>query len=185
MTNEAEASGGTDPETDSALLGRLLTRLREAATSGNASHYKQWALETDGVGAAKVVPLWNGAGMGPVDSAVTAACAAHIESVRPIGAAVTVQSVSTTAINVSAAVSVSASTTVGAVQAAFESALAEYLQSISFEQYTVPYTRIGYLLAGIDGVLDYSGLTANGGTANITIAADCVPQVGTVSINAD
>ena len=195
VTNEAEASGGTDPETDAALLGRLLTRLREAATSGNASHYRQWTLETDGVGAAKVVPLWNGAGtvkvliasagIGPVGSAVTAACAAHIESVRPIGAAVTVQSVSATAINVSAAVSVSASTTVGAVQAAFESALAEYLQSISFEQYTVPYTRIGYLLAGIDGVLDYSGLTANGGTANITIAADCVPQVGTVSINAD
>ena len=85
VTNEAEASGGTDPETDSALLGRLLTRLREAATSGNASHYRQWTLETDGVGAAKAVPLWNGAGtvkvliasagMGPVDSAVTAACA--------------------------------------------------------------------------------------------------------------
>ncbi len=37
VTNPEAAAGGADPETDAALLGRLYTRLREAATSGNVS----------------------------------------------------------------------------------------------------------------------------------------------------
>lgn len=192
VTNASAAQGGSDPETDAALLARLYERLQSPATSGNAAHYKQWALSVAGVGAAKVLPLSNGpgtvkvliasSGMGPVDAAIVQTCAAYIETVRPIGAAVTVETVEWLNINVSATVAIDASTTVEAVQVAFTAALEKYLQSISFVQYTVPYSRIGFLLAGIDGVLDYTGLTVNGGTANVTVAANQVPMAGAVSI---
>lgn len=192
VTNPEAAQGGADAESDAALVARLYTRLQSPATSGNADHYRQWALEVEGVGAAKVTPLADGpgtvsvliagAGMGPVDAETVTRCADYIETLRPVGAEVTVETVEGLPIDVSAALTLDASTTHVAVAEAFTAALAAYLQSISFAQYTVPYSRIGYLLAGVDGVLDYSGLTVNGGTVNITVAAKQVPQVGTVTL---
>jgi hypothetical protein len=46
---------------------------------------------------------------------------------------------------------------------------------------TVRYTRVAAVLTGIEGVVDYSGLTINGGTANIPIADDEYPVTGTVT----
>ncbi len=36
--------------------------MRREAVSANKQHYKQWAEELDGVGRAKVFPLWDGDG---------------------------------------------------------------------------------------------------------------------------
>ena len=121
VSNAAAATGGADSEADAALVGRLSNFLQNTATSGNSAHYVQWALEVAGVGAAKVTPLWNGAGTvkvlvvgsdrGPVDGTIVAACAEHIEANRPIGATVTVLSASGLSVNVSAAITVDNSTT--------------------------------------------------------------------------
>lgn len=62
VTNGAAFIGGAEAETDEELIDRLLLRLRTPATSGNAYHYLQWALEIEGVGNAKVFPLDNGPG---------------------------------------------------------------------------------------------------------------------------
>jgi uncharacterized phage protein gp47/JayE len=192
VTNTA-AIGGTDPESDASLVARLYNYLQKPASSGNIYHYEQWALEVDGVGAVKVVPLWNGPGTvkviiagpdkGPVDAAVVANCAEHIESCRPIGATVTVVSAQSLPIDVSATVELESTTTKDIVQEAFTERLAEYLRNIAFDKYEVVYNRIAYMLLDIDGVIDYSSLTVNGGTANITIGADQVPVAGTVVIN--
>lgn len=193
VVNTEAAQGGSDPETDKALLARLYARLQSPATSGNADHYKQWALSVAGVGAAKVVPLAYGpgtvkvlvasAGMGPVDAAIVQNCADYIASVRPIGASITVETVTGLNIDVAARVTLDSSTTMASVQAAFTDALESYFQAISFEKYTVPYSRIGFLLAGIDGVLDYQNLTVNGRMDNIVVAEHQVPTVGTVRIS--
>jgi uncharacterized phage protein gp47/JayE len=45
IANENAAVGGTDNESDEALRERVLFRLQMPATSGNAYHYQQWALE--------------------------------------------------------------------------------------------------------------------------------------------
>lgn len=56
ITNEKAVAGGTDdPESDKDLVERLYKRLRDPGTSGNASHYQQWATEVPGIGDAKVV----------------------------------------------------------------------------------------------------------------------------------
>ena len=70
--------------------------------SGNINHYKQWARSVSGVGNAAVLPLWDGNGTvkvvvaseenEPLDEAIVSKVAQYIESVRPIGAEVTVVS---------------------------------------------------------------------------------------------
>ena len=206
-TNGA-ASGGTDPETDEALVARYYARMRRSPTSGNAYHYQQWAGEVDGVGYARVISKWAGAGTvkvllaspegGTVDDDVVSAAAAHIEAERPVGPAVTVASAKAKSIAVSAAVSIDGSTTAETVQAALEQAAAEYLRglvrgnftqnldaeldTVSDKTYTVLYNRIVYLLLSIPGVVDYTSLTVGGGTGNITMAADEVPVLTEVSV---
>lgn len=193
VTNSAAATGGSDPESDASLLKRLYARLQEPPTSGNINHYRQWALECEGVGEARVVSLWNGPGTvkvlitsedkSPVDEVIIANTFAHIESLRPVGAAVTVSTVENLDINITAEVSIDESTTLEKVTAEFNEAIDAYLKEISLVQYTVPYIRIGYLLAGVDGVLDYSNLTINGDVANIAVGAEQVPKRGAVTLS--
>lgn len=62
VTNEAAAYNGYEEETDGALLERLLFAVRQPATSGNVYHYIEWSTSVSGVGAVKVLPLWDGNG---------------------------------------------------------------------------------------------------------------------------
>lgn len=191
ITNDA-ATGGSDEETDTALVERLYEFLQKPATSGNISHYKNWALEIEGVGDAKVLPLWNGNGTvkvlivgnnkEPVDATIVNNCTSHIEENRPIGATVTVESAIGLAINISATVVINGSTTIDTVEASFTTALSEYLQSITFDKYTVVFNKIAYMLLDIVGVEDYTSLTINGGTSNVVIADNQVPIIGTVGV---
>lgn len=89
------AHGGTEPETDGALLARLLERLRRPPAGGNQYDYKAWALSVDGVTSAYVYPLRRG--LGTVDVAITSGndvpsdeiiqqTQDFIDSVRPVTA---------------------------------------------------------------------------------------------------
>ncbi len=191
ITNDA-ATGGTDPETDAALVGRLNDYLQKPATSGNAYHYEQWALSVNGVGAAKVTPLWDGPGTvrvlvvgqdkGPADPSVVSACAEYIGENRPIGADVTVESAEGLPINISASVTIDETTTKETVQEEFSEALNSYLKSIAFVKYELVFNRIAYILLDIPGVIDFTSMTVNGGTENIAIGASQVPVLGTVEV---
>lgn len=193
VTNVEASHGGTDSETDIALVARLYEYLRKPVTSGNSNHYKQWALAVDGVGSAKVTPLWNGSGTvrvlivgnnnEPVDETIVTNCADYIEENRPIGATVTVASAEGLEINVEASITIESNTTRETVQEAFKNALENYLNGIAFETYTVVYNRIAYILLDITGVIDYSVLTINGGSSNITIEPEQVPIIGTVVVS--
>lgn len=86
--------GGTDIETNEALLARLLFVLRNPPASGNKADYKRWAEEVDGCDAAFVYPLRRGAGT--TDVIITSGSGlpslqlindvtAHIDEERPCG----------------------------------------------------------------------------------------------------
>lgn len=192
VTNN-EATGGTNEETDTSLVTRLYTYMQSPSTSGNSNHYKQWALEVDGVGDAKIIPIWNGPGTvkvlivgndkEPVDGTIASNCLDHIEDIRPIGATVTVESATGLNINVTASISIDASTTLSTVQDTFVTALRTYLKNIAFDTYTIVYNRISYILLDINGVIDYTSLVVNGGTENITIGSEQVPVIGSVVIS--
>lgn len=59
LTNELPIAGGTDAETDEALLSRLRERF-EGIGPGNIRAYKVWTLSRPGVGRVTIIPLWNG-----------------------------------------------------------------------------------------------------------------------------
>lgn len=191
VTNAA-AHGGTESETDTALLNRYYAFLQKPSTSGNANEYKQWATAVDGVGNAKIYSLWDGPGTvkvlivgddnDPVDEIIRTRCADYIETVRPIGATVTVESAEALVINVDAAVTHNSNITIDTIQAALETALGKYLKDIAFTTYTVPYNRIAYMLLDIEGVIDYTLLTVNADTENIVIGTNQVPVLGTVVV---
>ncbi|HIT31690.1 MAG TPA: baseplate J/gp47 family protein [Candidatus Enterenecus stercoripullorum] len=199
--NNEAAQGGTDPESDADLFARIDRRRKDPGTSGNEAHYREWALECDGVGACKVTKLWNGPGTvrvllagydrQPVDEDVVQACYDYIEEYRrPIGADVTVVSATGTAINIAAKLVLKNGAALPDVKTMFAVKLDTYLQELASEYfqasatypYTLYYNRIAALLMAVEGVQDYSTLLVNGGTSNITIGETAVPVMGTVTL---
>lgn len=199
FTTEA-ATGGTDPEGDAALFGRIDFQRKNPATSGNENHYLGWALSCDGIGGVKTVGRWNGPGTvlvlvagydyEPVDETVVNTCAAYIQTKRPVGADVTVQSVSRMELNVEATVILDDTAKPDTVRAAFLTALDEYLKQAAaayfredeIYDYVLYYKRIAALLICVEGVVDYTALAINGGTENLLVPGTAVPACGEVRL---
>ncbi|MCG8484255.1 MAG: baseplate J/gp47 family protein [Clostridia bacterium] len=192
ITNPQETTGGKDTETDQSLLDRLLLKVREPATSGNIDHYRQWVLEVPGVGDAKIFPLWNGSGTvkivivdsekKSVSPSLVSETTQYVETVRPIGADVTVKSAEDKEINVSARVVLANGFTIGQVQELFQNALTDYLKETAFIGTYVSYAKIGSLILALSGIGDYNNLTVNGIQSNISLTEEEVPVLGTISL---
>lgn len=203
--NEA-AQGGTDPESDAALLERIRERVQRPPTSGNGYQYQQWCLEVEGVGWAKVVELAQGPGTvgltlvdstgAPASEEMVEAVRAHVEESRPIGAAVTVDAAQTLEITVAAQVTLSG-VSASQVEEALTGQLDAYRRTLidakfsriyygpeEDQPYTMLYNRLLAMLLNLDGVEDFSSLTLNGGTANLSIPAASVPVLGEVTVTA-
>lgn len=194
LTNEAAAAGGTDPESDAALFARLDAYKKTPPTSGNDRHYHQWALEVNGVGAASVIRCWDGPGtvkviiadmaLRPVEEELRAEVAAYIETQRPVTAEVTVESAAGVPIEVSVTVETDGTVFKLDTEKELTERLAEYLGEIAFtEGAEVVYNRVLALVMGLPGVTDCSGLTVNGGTANVPLDATQIPMLGSGTVN--
>ena len=194
LTNEAAAAGGTDPETDTALFARLDAYKKTPPTSGNDRHYHQWALEVNGVGAASVIRCWDGPGtvkviiadmaLHPVTEELRAEVAAYIETQRPVTAEVTVESAAGVPVTVSVTVETDGTVFKLDTERELTERLAEYLGEIAFtEGAEVVYNRVLALVMGLPGVTDCSGLTVNGGRANVPLDATQIPMLGSVTVN--
>lgn len=51
---------GSDKEDDESLRTRVQEKIAGPAENGNRQHYKTWCESMDGVGRARIFPLWNG-----------------------------------------------------------------------------------------------------------------------------
>lgn len=197
-------TGGSDGESDEALYLRVADARKRPATSGNGWDYRRWALAVEGVGAAKVVELWNGpgtVGLTLADSSfrapspeIVAAAVGHIRENRPIGAEVTVAAAREVPVSVSARI-IPLGTTAGAVGEALKARLEEQFQRLiqqkyqtiyyspeEDQSYTLLYNRVLTLLLSIDGVDTFTALSVNGGTEDITIPADSIPVLEEVTV---
>nr|BDD46357.1 hypothetical protein 3 [Pelagibacterales bacterium] len=106
------------------------------------------------------------------------------EGLAPIGARVTVLP----AIAVQVSVSVTLVIAEGYDQASVESAVTQnidsYIKGLAFlDDNDVRYVRVGNAILDTEGVKDYSNLTINGGTSNISIATKEVAVLGTVTFS--
>lgn len=117
----------------------------------------------------------------------------------PIGAQVTITAPEAVTVNVSAAVNLATGYTVGQVLPQAQEAIAAYLLSIrrswaapvssSGTQYasTVYLSQVLAALVGVDGVTNVTGVTLNGGTADIVLTqsgqTQQVPVMGEVTLS--
>lgn len=60
VTNNEPISGGYEEESDESVRQRYFDYINLPITSGNIYHYKKWATDVAGVGAVRVIPLWDG-----------------------------------------------------------------------------------------------------------------------------
>lgn len=183
---------GNDEEDTEALRERYLNVIRKPSTSGNSHDYYNWAMECDGVGAAKIFPLAYGAGTVKVviaDADKKAASAAlirlvkdYIEEQRPIGATVTVASAEEYPVNVVSKILLKNGVNLGDVQSSFLESLTEYFNDTAFELSYVGIARIGNILLETPGVEDYSNLTINGYSTNIALTDEQIALAGAVTL---
>lgn len=190
VDNIAAAYDGFDEEDDGDLLKRLLVYVRTPATSGNTGHYYNWAMSVSGIGGAKVVPLWKGPGTVQVIIVNTEQDAAsdnlikkvsdYIDSVRPIGATVTVTTPNYISINVSVAVKIL--DTSADFQKVIKERLMKYFNENGFESSYVSYAQVGRTILDTGILKDYKDLKLNGGDVNVPFNVNQLPRLGTLEV---
>ncbi|WP_068784115.1 baseplate J/gp47 family protein [Paenibacillus phocaensis] len=199
---------GEDEESDDTLRARYYETVNEPAFGGNVSDYEQTVNGMDGVGATKVFPVWNGGGtvkctviasdwnvpsealISEVQSAVDpTANQGKGYGTAPIGHTVTVASVSGVPIDVATTVTLDAGSTAGQVQGPIEEAIAAYLLGLrqswaTSEQIIVRVALIEAAMLNVPGVIDVASTLLNGTAGNLTLSAEEIPLMGTVTVHA-
>lgn len=188
-----------DDETDEQLRSRYLQKVREPATSGNIYHYKRWALEVEGVGNSKIFPLYNGNGtvkvmivttdFAPADEGLIKKVAAHIQTLRPIGATVTVTTAKLKDISITAQIVTTPNANFELITQEFKEKLKQYFKEaiqLNFIDtktlnYVISLAQIGRVLLETTNILDYMSLKLNDSTNNIVFQAEEIPNI--LSVN--
>jgi uncharacterized phage protein gp47/JayE len=193
VTNAFSMVDGFDEETDESLRERYYLVLQTPATSGNVYHYQLWARDVSGVGGAKVFP--NSFGVNtvevriidtnklPASAGLVAAVQTYIDpdsaglgsAVAPIGCKATILSADSKDITVSATIVKKGGYQDATIAATISEAIRAYFRDVAFNDPYVSYARIGECVLNAEGVADYSNLTVNGATVNITLGDKEVP----------
>lgn len=203
--NERATYDGFEAEDDASLLDRYYIAVRTPATSGNKYHYMQWSREVVGVGNSKVFPLWNGRNTVKViiiDSNKQPASAELVEKVQnyidpkgeddelwgagygtaPIGAYCTIQSAVAKEIVVDVKIILETGEDIENVKKEIEKNIVGFLQEIAFKKDYVSYSLIASTLLDTDGVAEWTELSINKGTSNVTIGVEEVAILKEVNV---
>ena len=200
---------GEDEEPDDALRARYYASLESQAFGGNIADYKNKIDLLPGVGAVKVIPVWNGGGTVKaviVDSEWGVPSSELVDEVQtvvdpvvnqgkglgiaPIGHTATVAGVTGQKINVSFRLSFSSGTSWTTIQAAVKAAIQSYFDSLvktwadtedAAHGLIVRVSQVEAAVLGVQGVIDVTGTKINGGTANIQLAFDEIPTLGVIT----
>ncbi len=200
IANKEAATNGYDQETDEDLYARYLLKVQTPATSGNDYHYKQWCLETEGCGSAKIYEETNdkfekelGSVLCVISNSNKRAASKelidkvkeHIEKVRPIGATVFVVSVEELLLNISVNLTYNSKEfTLDKVKDNIKNSIEEYLKKVALNINYISIAKIGALILSSDGVEDYNNLVINNSTNNVTVNDNQIAVLGEVVCNA-
>lgn len=205
VTNPEAATGGTEEEDDDTLRARIMSidRVGELSYVGNNSDYIRWAQEIDGVGSVIVIPEWEGKGTGtvklivmdlngaPATQTILDEVYEHIMSPDDPAARLantevilTVETATALYINITATILLGDDATIADLTSDFTARLRNYFEEAKNDG-NLRYTRVGRELSESLGVEDYSSLSVNSGTANVTIAADRYPVIQSITLTAE
>lgn len=180
VNNLDPITGGTDIESYENLYIRLQTKVTAPSTSGNKYDYLNWSLEIDGVGGAKVFPLWAGnntvkvilvdSNKEPAEGNLVSTVYENIETKRPIGALVTVEPAVSKMISLTVTIIKSELIMVESIINNITSKIKKYFQEIAFKERYVSHALIGANILSVEGVIDYNGLLVNGQSGNVELS---------------
>lgn len=204
VTNENDYNDAYDKESDESLADRYYNTLRNNKTSGNVAHYKYWALNVQGCGYCKVLPLWdtsNGKdGAGTVkliiaNSNKRVASSELITSVKdyiaktedgsgeaPIGCDLTVVSFKEKLINIKVDLLLDKGHQLETIKTELETKINEYLLSLDIETTKVRLFDIMKVVSSISGIIDMDNLKLNDVADNVSLNIDEIPVIGTLTV---
>ena len=191
VSNAEPMKDGFEAETDEELRTRYLNHVRNPGTSGNINHYYEWAMSVAGVGGAKIIPTWNGAGTVKViivnteykqaSTDIVNKVQAYIERVRPMGAVVTVKTVEPSLVSIGIRPEGTFKIDV------FKELVKAYFVDLAHQSITgnqtvkVSYPKIGSLALDA-GATDYTNLVLNGRNESITLGVEQLAILGEVQV---
>lgn len=194
----------TDQEDDDSARRRLINKISGPDENGNINQITTWCESVEGVGRARVIPLWDGPmtvkGIiigrdgGVPSQGVIDAVQDYIdpggegmgEGVAAIGQKFTAEAVQGIPVNIQVEIVKKAEASYSAIQEELNGALAEYCKSIALEAYSedikVRYNRVSAIITELPGVIDHEGLLINGAEENIPFTVTQIPVMGEVDV---
>ncbi len=196
-----------DEEDTEVFRKRYFDTFRAKAYGGNKQDYKDKTNSIAGVGATKVIPIWNGGGtvkLVILDSEYNPASKELIKKVQneidpskdgtgagmaPIGHVVTVDTVDKVTVNIGSRITFDSGYSFESVKMEIINVLKGYLLELrknweDSDSLTVKISQINTRISGIKGVSDIEDTTINGKTENLVVEAYNVPIEGEVVNNA-
>ncbi len=196
---------GEQEEDTESFRERYMDSFEAHTFGGNRNDYQNKTLAIGGVGAVKVIPVWNGPGTVKLviaDENCKKASEELIEKVQtafdpelngkgdglaPIGHIVTVNTVEEVAVNVLADITYDTGYDWNTCKVAVEAAIEEYIDSIrknwnSQDHLIVRISSINTSILSVQGVLDVSGTKLNDAGNNLELGECQVPVFGGVEV---
>ena len=190
-------TSGTETESDEDFRSRLKSYIVNPSQNGNAAQYLEWASDYDGIGAAKVFPLWNGGNTVkiaianrdrlPAELSLVASFQEYLDpkseglgnGVAPIGSKVTVTG--GTQKDVSIAANVILNEGYYEASGALD-AITKYLASVTFSKNAVSYMRVGSVILDCESIAELNNLAINFGTVDIALSQDEIPVLTALNL---
>ena len=188
---------GVEEETDDQLRERHRQRIMNPPQDGNVAQYLDWANRFDGIGTAKVFPLWNGGNTVKVaitdrlfqvaDSTLVNAFQKYLDpdseglgnGVAPIGAKVTVTGGIKKDINITGNIVLAEGYT---EPEGVAEAVSKYLASITYAKNSVSYMRTAVAILDTPSIVDMNNFTLNGGTVDIPLVGEEIPILNSINL---
>ncbi|QOX63663.1 baseplate J/gp47 family protein [Anoxybacterium hadale] len=190
-------TSGTETESDEDFRSRLKSYIINPSQNGNAAQYLEWASDYDGIGAAKVFPLWNGGNTvkiaitnrerRPAEPSLVVSFQEYLDpkseglgnGVAPIGSKVTVTG--GTQKNILVAANVTLNEGYSEASGTLD-AITKYLASVTFSKNSVSYMRIGSVILDCESIAELNNLTINSGTSDIALNQDEIPVLTALNL---
>ena len=170
---------GDDEESKESLYKRYIESFTSQSFAGNIAAYKEKFATIQGIGGAKIYPIWKGAGTVKavlISSDYTAVSDYLINQIRseavppkgsgygwaPIGHDLTIESVKEVVINVSTQITYATGYSSSNLSEKIKEKIKEYLD--------------------VQGVLDVNNTTLNKNSGNLTLHSDEIPKLGEVGL---
>lgn len=196
VENKGSFVGGRLIETDEELRERTFQKINYPSASGNAQHYRDWAYEVNGVGVAKVIPVWEGPGTvkvvivdsnkKPANQALMDEVYEHIEENRPIGVDVTVDTATAVPFTLSVSIKQFGSRPFDEIREVFTSKVETYIQQMAFVKEVVSYNKIITILESMTEISEYKDVKINNLNSgqDLVLGSTEIPELERIDIYA-